>query len=414
MRLALAQMNSVVGDLDGNRAPHPRAARAVEGGRRRPGALPRARRHRLPARGPAAAARRSCGRPAARSSRSRSRAPAIAVLVGAPHLDADLFNACYVLAGGEIRAVYRKRFLPNYGVFDENRYFAPGSDLLLLRFGDVVVGPTICEDIWQPGPPATDLALAGAQLVVNISASPFHVGKDREREEMLRVRARDNSCFVALCNMVGGQDELIFDGQLARARRRGRAHRAGARASRRSCSWSTSTRPQLGRPPPARRAAARARARARHRAPPAELVLEPPRPAGRAAAAPRRPSRSTTSSRCGSLSSSGLRDYVRKNGFGDVVIGLSGGIDSALTAAIAVGALGAERVHGVSMPSRFSSEGHPRRRAPAGRVARDRLPRDRRSSRWSRRSAPRSRRPSRGASPISPRRTCRRGCAGRC
>ena len=83
---------------------------------------------------------------------------------------------------------------------------------MLLQFGEVVVGPTICEDIWQPGPPATTLAGAGAQLIANISASPFHVGKDREREEMLRVRARDNSCFVALCNAVGGQDELVFDG----------------------------------------------------------------------------------------------------------------------------------------------------------------------------------------------------------
>ena len=151
------------------------------------------------------AARRSVDEIAARTR-------GITALVGAPHLDADLYNACYVLADGEIRGVYRKRFLPNYGVFDEDRYFAPGRDLLLLRFGDVLIGPTICEDIWQPGPPATDLALAGAQLVANISASPFHVGKDREREEMLRVRARDNSCFVALCNAVGGQDELIFDG----------------------------------------------------------------------------------------------------------------------------------------------------------------------------------------------------------
>ena len=136
----------------------------------------------------------------------------VTALVGAPHLDTDLFNACFVLAHGEVRCVYRKRYLPNYGVFDEDRYFAPGDDLYLLRFGDVIVGPTICEDVWQPGPPATDLALAGAQLIANISASPFHVGKDREREEMLRVRARDNSCFFALCNAVGGQDELIFDG----------------------------------------------------------------------------------------------------------------------------------------------------------------------------------------------------------
>src|SRR2546430_2203420 len=136
----------------------------------------------------------------------------VTVLVGGPHFDRDLYNACYVCAGGEIKAVYRKRFLPNYGVFDEDRYFAPGRDLILLEHGKTLVGPTVFEDLWQPGPPATDLALAGAELLVNISASPFYVGRDREREEMLVTRARDNSCFVAFCNTVGGQDELIFDG----------------------------------------------------------------------------------------------------------------------------------------------------------------------------------------------------------
>src|SRR5881392_3564288 len=136
----------------------------------------------------------------------------IVALVGTPHFDRDLFNACAVCAAGEVRALYRKRFLPNYGVFDEDRYFAPGHDLFLLEHGRTLIGPTICEDIWQPGPPATDLALAGAELIANISASPFHVGKDREREEMLVTRARDNSCFVAFVNAVGAQDELVFDG----------------------------------------------------------------------------------------------------------------------------------------------------------------------------------------------------------
>ena len=134
------------------------------------------------------------------------------VLVGAPHFDRDLYNACYVCSAGEIKAVYRKRFLPNYGVFDEDRYFAPGRDLILLEHGKTLVGLTVCEDMWQPGPPATDLALAGAELLVNISASPFYVGRPDEREEMFVTRARDNSCFVAFCNTVGGQDELIFDG----------------------------------------------------------------------------------------------------------------------------------------------------------------------------------------------------------
>src|SRR5437016_6089975 len=136
----------------------------------------------------------------------------IAALVGTPHFDRDLYNACAVCVDGAVSAIYRKRFLPNYGVFDEDRYFAPGRDLILLELGQTLIGPTVCEDMWQPGPPATDLALAGAELITNISASPFHVGKDREREEMLVTRARDNACFLAFCNAVGGQDELIFDG----------------------------------------------------------------------------------------------------------------------------------------------------------------------------------------------------------
>jgi len=211
MRLALAQINSVVGDIDGN------ATRITEW-------LERARADRADVvLFPELAV---TGYPAedlllrpgfVRAARGAIEAIArqvhgITALVGSPHLDADLFNGCFVLAHGEVRGVYRKRYLPNYGVFDEDRYFAPGRDLMLLRFGDVLAGPTVCEDLWQPGPPATDLALAGAQLIANISASPFHVGKDREREEMLRVRARDNTCFIALCNAVGGQDELIFDG----------------------------------------------------------------------------------------------------------------------------------------------------------------------------------------------------------
>src|SRR5438046_10638260 len=111
-----------------------------------------------------------------------------------------------------MKAIYPKRFQPNYGVFDEDRYFAPGRELVLLELGDTLVGLTICEDMWQPGPPATDLALAGAELLVNVSASPFHVGREIEREEMFVTRARDNASFVAFCNAVGGQDELIFDG----------------------------------------------------------------------------------------------------------------------------------------------------------------------------------------------------------
>ena len=261
MRLALAQINSVVGDIDGN------ASRVVEW-------LERARSENadlvlfpelcvtgyppedlLLRPGFIRAARRAV-EGIAKATRG------VTALVGAPHLDSDLYNACYVLAHGEIRTVYRKRYLPNYGVFDEDRYFAPGDDLIMLRFGDVLVGPTICEDIWQPGPPATDLALAGAQLVANISASPFHVGKDREREEMLKVRARDNSSLRRAVQRGRWARRVDLRRALGRARRRG--HGARARRRVRGGAARRRRRPRRsGRPPTPRRAPPCTRARAR-------------------------------------------------------------------------------------------------------------------------------------------------------
>src|SRR6476619_2837454 len=211
MRIALAQINTTVGDLEGNRALI--LSRLEEA--RSTGAdlvlFPELAVTSYPPEdlllrpGFVRAARRSLEEIATATT-------GISALVGVPWFDGDLYNGCAVCSDGEIKAVYRKRFLPNYGVFDEERYFASGRDLVLLRLGEALVGVTVCEDMWQPGPPATDLALVGAQLLVNVSASPFHVGKDREREEMFANRARDNSAFVALCNMVGGQDELVFDG----------------------------------------------------------------------------------------------------------------------------------------------------------------------------------------------------------
>src|SRR4051795_12326626 len=134
------------------------------------------------------------------------------VLVGFPERRDDVYNACAVLADGEIQAVYRKMFLPNYGVFDEARYFQAGTEAALIELNGVAYGLTICEDIWEPGPPATIEALAGAQVIVNLSASPYHAGKPHERERMLLQRARDNTAIVLFCNLVGGQDELVFDG----------------------------------------------------------------------------------------------------------------------------------------------------------------------------------------------------------
>ncbi len=352
MRLALAQINTIVGDLDGNRAhileqlEEARSAGAElvlfpelavtgyppEDLLLRPGFV----------------------RAAQRSLEEIARAcRGIAALVGTPHFDRDLYNACAVCVGGEVRALYRKRFLPNYGVFDEARYFAPGRGLLLLEHGEALIGPTVCEDIWQPGPPATELALAGAQLVTNISASPFHVGKEREREDMLRVRARDNACFVAFCNAVGAQDELVFDGHSVVLDDEGEV---------------------LARAPgfveallvvdvdPTVAVAKRLRdVRRRALALEADPVDVPvvhigaPRGGNGVRVTP------TVAPLVDELEQMrlglelGLSDYVAKNGFDEVVVGVSGGIDSAVTAALCAEALGTERVHCVSMPSRYTS-----------------------------------------------------------
>jgi NAD+ synthase (glutamine-hydrolysing) len=352
MRLALAQINSVVGDVDGNAAKvvdwleQARGANAdlvlfpelvvtgypPEDLLLRPGFVRAARRA---VEGIAKAAH------------------GVTAMVGAPHLDTDLFNACFVLAHGEIRCIYRKRYLPNYGVFDEDRYFAPGYDNFLLRFGEVLVGPTICEDIWQPGPPATDLALAGAQLIANISASPFHVGKDREREEMLKVRATDNSCFVALCNAVGGQDELVFDGHSVVLDDEGKVLARAGGFEEELLVVDLDPVAAVGRR--LRDVRRRALARERVEVTATEFDFAPPREQS-APAHPELAPQLDDLEQMRLALELGLHDYVTKNGFGDVVIGLSGGIDSALTAALCVEALGAERVHGVSMPSRYSSE----------------------------------------------------------
>src|SRR3954447_23376766 len=136
----------------------------------------------------------------------------IVALVGFPERAGDVYNSAAVLADGEVAAIYRKIHLPNYGVFDEQRYFQAAEEPSTLEHGGVTLGITVCEDIWEPGPPATTEALAGAEVIVNLSASPYHRGKGAERERMLVQRARDNLVAVAFCNLVGGQDELVFDG----------------------------------------------------------------------------------------------------------------------------------------------------------------------------------------------------------
>lgn len=355
MRLALAQIDPVVGDLDGNRELI--LGRLAEA--KRAGAdlavFPELAVTGYP---PEDLLLRPGFVRAARASLERiaRETDGITALVGVPLFDGDLRNACAVCSGGAVQAVYRKRFLPNYGVFDEDRYFAPGRDLVLLDVGGARVGITICEDMWQPGPPATELALAGAELLVNLSASPFHVGREREREEMFRTRARDNICFVAFCNTVGGQDELIFDGHSLVLDDEGEVL---ARAPGfEECLLVVDCDPTavIGRR--LRDVRRRALARELPEPPAATIVTVAPareHPGGtRAGQVVPFPDELEQMRRALVL---GLRDYVRKNGFSEVVVGVSGGIDSALTAAIAAEALGPDRVHCVSMPSRYSSEG---------------------------------------------------------
>ncbi len=278
----------------------------------------------------------------------------------------DIFNAAAVIHDGTLAGVYHKQYLPNYGVFDENRYFQSGTETPLFASGDATFAVNICEDIWYPAGPTTAQAMAGAELVVTINGSPFHAGKAHFRERMVATRAADDIVYLAFVNMVGGQDELVFDGgsmifdERGECVARGRAFeedfvvadldldavfRARMHDSRRR-------KEKLGLQSSARR------------------IVLPARPT-----AP--PSPPVTAERVPPLAPIpevfhalvlGTRDYVRKNGFKRVVIGLSGGIDSSVVAAIAVEALGKENVTGVTMPSPYSSAGT---RRDARRLARN-------------------------------------------
>ncbi len=287
----------------------------------------------------------------------------IVAVVGFPERAEDVYNAAAVLHAGAVHAIYRKVYLPNYGVFDEQRYFQAGASGAVMDVGSHRVGLTVCEDIWEPGPPASDEALAGATLILNISASPYHAGKGMQRERMFAQRARDNIACVAFCGLVGGQDELLFDGHscvldhngrtiaraaqfreqvlvcevdldgAAAARLRDASHRPAARRSARELSTFPPVRE------PARLAGGAAPAAAI--AGPGEQLAEPLAP---------------LEAEVYCALALGLRDYVGKNRFGHVVLGLSGGIDSALVACLAVDSLGSDRLDVTVMPSPFSSE----------------------------------------------------------
>jgi NAD+ synthase (glutamine-hydrolysing) len=235
------------------------------------------------------------------------------VTTGGDHRHAH--NSLAVLAAGQVRAVYRKNRLPNYAVFDEQRYFVPGTEPLTVSVAGTGVGLTVCEDLWSEGPPASSEALESAELIVNPSGSPYHRGKGREREEMFAARARAYGAHLAFCNLVGGQDELVFDGQSF-------VVEPGGEVTARASQFEEEL-----------------------------LVCEIPSPGAGRLAEPL----DDLAEVYGALVL-GLRDYVRKNGFRHVGLALSGGIDSALVALLAADAIGPANVSCVVMPSPHSSD----------------------------------------------------------
>jgi len=279
----------------------------------------------------------------------------IVAVVGWPQRTEDVFDALAVCADGAVAASYRKTRLWTYGVGDEQRYFQAGEGPAVIDVGDVRVGLTICEDIWVPGAPASDEALAGATLIVNPSGSPYHRGKGLDRERMVVQRARDNLCAFAFCNLVGGQDELVFDGHSLLVDHEGTVLARAPQFEEALVVAAVDL-----------QAAASARLRDTRLRPPARAAVPEVRHCGRIP----RPAVPPVEALGGEVApllepeaevyaalTLGVRDYVEKNGFRHVALGLSGGIDSALTALVAVDALGADRVTCVVMPSPHSSAG---------------------------------------------------------
>jgi len=276
------------------------------------------------------------------------------VVVGFPDRADDVYNAAAVLAGGRLAAIYHKIHLPNYGVFDEQRYFRAGTAGGLIELGRHRIGLTVCEDIWQPGPPSSEEALAGATLIVNLSASPYHAGKGREREAMVVQRARESVAAFAFCAIVGGQDELVFDGHSFVVDHTGALVARAAQFAQELLVCDVDLDAAAGE----RLRSSGLRALARNRAPQAEVLAslpQPPAPPDGAIPPRIAPLIEPQAAEIYAALVCGLRDYVAKNGFHHVVLGLSGGIDSALVATIAVDALGPERVSVAVMPSTFSS-----------------------------------------------------------
>jgi NAD+ synthase (glutamine-hydrolysing) len=361
LRVALAQINPTVGDIRGNaRRISDQMARARDEG----AALVVFPELSLTGYPPEDLLLKTSFLDAARTALRElaTEARDIVAVVGYPEQAEDVYNTAAVLADGDVVAGYRKMYLPNYGVFDEQRYFQSGAEGAIVEVNGVPIGLSVCEDIWEPGPPAMSEALAGAQVIVNLSASPYRAGYGARRERMLTQRAVDYLAAVVFVNTVGGQDELVFDGHslaidqdgrviarapqfeesltmctidpraIAAARLRDTRHRVNVRRQRRVA--------PIAEPPVFTLANLET-----------EPAADPAVVSGEVA-----PTLGPQAEIYAALRI-GLHDYVEKNGFERVLIALSGGIDSALVALIAADALGPDRVTCVSMPSPYSSEG---------------------------------------------------------
>ncbi|HKC20262.1 MAG TPA: NAD+ synthase [Candidatus Dormibacteraeota bacterium] len=285
---------------------------------------------------------------------SRS-AQGIAVVVGFVDEEGDIFNSAAFLQDGEVKAVFHKVFLPNYGVFDEKRYFAPGHRSPIIEFCGTRLGLSVCEDCWFPAGPMAWEADHGAQVLVNINGSPYHYGKRAPREAMVAGRARDYGAWIAWVNTVGGQDELVFDGNSVVIDPKGNVVARAGSFVEDLLVYDIDVERPVHRPMEILRREAQA----------AEgLELEVSEVMADTADEDR-PKPAITPSTATPLEGAAeiyaavvlaTRDYMRKQGFQKVVVGMSGGVDSALTAAIACDALGPQNVIGVRMPSRHTSE----------------------------------------------------------
>jgi NAD+ synthase (glutamine-hydrolysing) len=283
----------------------------------------------------------------------------IAVVLGCVDRTDDIFNAAAVLYQGRVVHMYHKQFLPTYGVFDEDRYFRPGWEAPVFRLGDVLLGVNVCEDIWYAVGPTNAQSLAGAEVIININASPFSEQKPAFRKKMLATRAADNHAIVAYVNMVGGQDELVFDGSSlvfdpgGELLAQGRAFQEDLLIV--DLDVAGVFRERLHDP-------RRRKGHLRREADRPALMIDIATSRRRATTRPALPARPVVQD-LESVEETyralvlGTRDYVCKTGFRQVVLGLSGGVDSSLVAAVAADALGPENVLGVSMPSRYSSQG---------------------------------------------------------